>query len=89
MVNLLLAHIAKEEQAKKSGEEKEEAGTPKKRATKACEKCGKEAEKMKKCSVCRLVRYCSEECQQADWRKNKKVCKLAEPRKGGGKGGEK
>ena len=84
MVNLLLAHIAKEEQAKKSGEEKEEAGTPKKRATKACEKCGKEAEKMKACSVCRLIRYCSEECQQGDWKEHKEACKRGAAKVKGG-----
>ena len=57
VVKLLLAHIAKEEQTKRAEEKKEEVGTPKKRAMRACEKCGKEAEKMKKCSVCKLVRY--------------------------------
>ena len=47
-----------------------------------------EAKKMKKCSVCQLVRYCSQECQQEDWKKHKKVCKQAGARKkdGGGKG---
>ena len=87
VVKLPLAHIGKEEQTKKAEDEKEEVGTPKKRAMRVCEKCGKEAEKMKKCSVCKLVRYCSEECQLEDWKKHKKKCKLPEPRKGEGRAG--
>ena len=40
---------------------------------------------MKKCSACRLVRYCSEECQLADWKSHKGPCKT-KVRKEGGKG---
>ena len=49
-------------------EEKEEA-------VRVCEKCGKEAMKMNKCSACRLVWYCSRECQLGDWKAHKKACK--------------
>jgi len=42
---------------------------------------------MKKCSVCKLVRYCTEACQLKDWKKHKKSCKEAAARKKeGGKG---
>jgi hypothetical protein len=51
-----------------------------------CGKCGREAEKMQKCSVCKLVRYCSRECQRQDWKEHKKSCKKAAARKEGGKG---
>jgi len=32
-------------------------------------------EKMKKCSLCKLVYYCSRECQKKDWLKHKEYCK--------------
>ena len=55
-----------------------------------CQFCGKLAaatkEKFKKCSVCRLVRYCSRECQLGDWKGHKGVCKEAAARREGGKG---
>ncbi|THV01240.1 hypothetical protein K435DRAFT_718186 [Dendrothele bispora CBS 962.96] len=31
--------------------------------------------KIKTCTVCKKVRYCSEECQRKDWKKHKTVCK--------------
>ena len=54
-----------------------------------CQLCGKEAQKMKKCSVCKLARYCTEECQLKDWKEHKKSCKpkAAARKKEGGKGG--
>ena len=48
-----------------------------KKKVRMCENCGKVAEKMKKCSVCRLVRYCSEECQLEDWTEHEGLCKKA------------
>ncbi|KAJ2924336.1 hypothetical protein H1R20_g12763, partial [Candolleomyces eurysporus] len=36
----------------------------------ACEKPGTKA-----CSACKLVSYCSKECQTADWKNHKTVCK--------------
>ena len=62
---------------------KEEEGEPTKKVPRVCEKCGKEAARMKKCSVCKLVRYCSEECQLGDWKSHKKSCKNAAARKKG------
>ena len=42
---------------------------------------------MKKCSACRLVRYCAEECQLKDWKEHKKACKKKKKAvKGSGKG---
>ena len=55
----------------------EEEERKQKGQARVCEKCGKEAETTKKCSVCKLVRYCSEECQLGDWKEkaHKKSCK--------------
>ncbi|KAI0270594.1 hypothetical protein BC834DRAFT_1031182 [Gloeopeniophorella convolvens] len=39
-----------------------------------CGVCGKEG-KMKSCSACYVVRYCSSECQKSDWKEHKKLCK--------------
>ena len=55
-----------------------------------CQLCGKSAaakeKEFKKCSVCRLARYCSRECQLGDWKAHKKTCKEAAARREGGKG---
>ena len=85
---LLLASIAKLEQAEQAAKVevvKEEEGEVK-RAARVCQLCGKEAQRMKKCSVCKLVRYCSEECQLKDWKSHKKSCKETAARRDGGKG---
>lgn len=42
---------------------------------KICVNCGTKSENMKKCSQCKSARYCSSECQRADWKKHKKICK--------------
>ena len=84
---LLLASIAKlsqAEQAAKAEAVKEEEGRVK-RAARVCQLCGKEAQRMKKCSVCKLVRYCGEECQLGDWKKHKKSCKEAGGAEEGGR----
>jgi hypothetical protein len=38
-----------------------------------CASCGK-TEKLRKCSKCKAIYYCGEECQRADWRKHKGLC---------------
>ena len=46
--------------------------------TLACAVCGARgtSEKtLKKCSVCKAVAYCSKECQKADWKNHKPVCR--------------
>ena len=43
--------------------------------TKLCARCGGDA--CKRCSRCLKVRYCSQKCQQADWRFHKLVCSTA------------
>ena len=41
-----------------------------------CDECGKESNvKLKCCSKCKLAYYCSADCQRADWKKHKIVCK--------------
>lgn len=30
----------------------------------------------KRCSACRVVRYCCEHCQAADWHRHRSVCRL-------------
>ena len=42
---------------------------------KKCKHCKIEKLKMQKCSVCKSARYCSVECQRADWPSHKKCCK--------------
>ena len=39
-----------------------------------CAACGHEAVKMRRCSGCRCVYYCSIACSKAAWRKHKHVC---------------
>ncbi|KAH9921635.1 uncharacterized protein B0H18DRAFT_1020599 [Fomitopsis serialis] len=41
---------------------------------KMCAKCGKTDGSLKICSKCHAVKYCSPECQRADWREHKKTC---------------
>ncbi|EGO03119.1 hypothetical protein SERLA73DRAFT_176639 [Serpula lacrymans var. lacrymans S7.3] len=42
---------------------------------KRCEGCSKKAEgRIKQCSNCHTVRYCSTECQRADWQNHKSKC---------------
>ena len=48
---------------------------------KLCNYCKQASERTKICK-CEFVRYCSKECQNAEWSKHKKVCKIMTPRKG-------
>ena len=44
----------------------------------ACANCGKQgsgAVKLKKCTACRLVKYCGVDCQKAHRKQHKKACK--------------
>lgn len=40
-----------------------------------CQMCRKHGTDMKKCSICLAVRYCSKECQLANWPVHKEECK--------------
>ena len=40
-----------------------------------------------RCSRCKKVNYCSNECQQSDWKKHKKQCKKPEDKEESGKDG--
>ena len=39
----------------------------------ACQVCGK-AEKLSACSGCKLIKYCSKDCQKDNWPRHKKLC---------------
>ena len=39
-----------------------------------CGSCGTTSAQLQKCGQCELARYCSRECQRADWRQHKRVC---------------
>lgn len=43
-----------------------------------CSKCGKEGEKLLNCARCKVQKYCSKECQVADWKAHKKTCQAPE-----------
>jgi cytohesin len=43
--------------------------------TRECEFCGCSSKRVKACSKCMKVRYCSAECQKQDWKEHKKECK--------------
>lgn len=49
-----------------------------------CASCGAEPEKLRSCSICKKVGYCSEQCQRDDWRFHKRVC--AKPKEAKPKG---
>ena len=40
-----------------------------------CASCGDSREDLQKCGRCKLVRYCSENCQTDDWQEHKVVCR--------------
>jgi len=52
---------------------------PERTSLKRCGYCAKadviDGDTLKKCGTCKVVRYCSSECQAADWPNHKKVCK--------------
>jgi hypothetical protein len=43
-------------------------------AWRTCERCGKKARGMKKCSGCRLAYYCDVSCQKSHWNARKECC---------------
>jgi hypothetical protein len=42
---------------------------------KTCAQCGKKEQEMNRCAKCRLVDYCSKECQKVAWKTHKVTCK--------------
>ena len=49
--------------------------TPTENAMAQCAACGKGGESLKKCTACKLVKYCGVDCQRAHRPKHKKECK--------------
>jgi hypothetical protein len=47
-------------------------------SSKCCAACGK-ADAPKSCSVCKVTKYCSRDCQVANWKSHKKECKKLRP----------
>ncbi len=43
-----------------------------------CAYCGKRPSKPQRCARCHKVFYCAQECQKADWKDHKSVCKLSD-----------
>ena len=43
--------------------------------TRECEFCGSSSKRVKVCSKCEKVRYCSRECQVPDYKQHKKECR--------------
>ena len=41
----------------------------------SCAACGDSHECLKKCGRCKMVRYCTEDCQTKDWPEHKRVCR--------------
>ena len=70
----------KETKVTKTAEKKAEA--PK---DLVCANCGRAAEKLSKCSVCKKVGYCSVRCQHSDWQFHKRTCKKPPAAKGDAK----
>eukprot|EP01080_Neovahlkampfia_damariscottae_P004651 gene4651-8224_t len=44
--------------------------------THSCSYCRKESKKLKKCTRCKYVSYCSIECQKKHWDSHKSLCKM-------------
>jgi len=40
-----------------------------------CIVCKREGAEVKVCNQCHIARYCSKECQKADWKCHKKMCR--------------
>jgi len=56
---------------------KQEESEKQEKSKKKCDYCKKKADevkKLKKCATCLKTRYCSQECQRADWKNHKNVC---------------
>lgn len=56
---------------------KKGAGTPGAAVQLICATCGHVGEKIKTCSRCRTIAYCSRECQVSDWKRHKRDCRKA------------
>jgi len=66
------------EKVDKKGEKVKATASPRKKALRECGQCGKE-EDLQNCSRCKVIAYCSRECQLAHWKQHKLVCKKSSP----------
>ena len=57
-----------------------------KRKVRVCKNCGKSATTTKRCGGCKLVRYCSQDFLNEDWKEHTAECKKGKAREEGGKG---
>jgi hypothetical protein len=64
----------KTEQTNSYGSQVDGGAIPPSESKTLCAACGKFG-KLSKCSGCKVVSYCSKECQVGDWKKHKIVCK--------------
>jgi hypothetical protein len=47
-----------------------------------CTNCGtKDVNTLKRCTGCKFVKYCNVDCQKADWKNHKSVCKTIRSRR--------
>ncbi len=49
-------------------------GTPGSRFKRSCEVCGKTSQ-IRKCGRCKIIQYCSIQCQKTDWPSHKSDCR--------------
>jgi len=50
-----------------------------KKTKKICERCKQSGFDFKRCSKCRIVYYCSAECQLGDWKVHRTKCQASKP----------
>ncbi|KAI9034174.1 hypothetical protein DFJ74DRAFT_648498 [Hyaloraphidium curvatum] len=41
----------------------------------SCEQCGTESDDLRRCSGCKVTRYCGAACQRAAWKEHKDNCR--------------
>lgn len=70
--------LTREEVDRRRLELKPAAMLKKLKGQRSCDQCLKVFAKLKKCSRCQAVQFCSVECQKTHWKKHKLVCGKSE-----------